>query len=68
MPYTQADVDALELKIKTFAGIRQTAFDNQSTSFDLEGAKVLLSEMRAQVAATAGSPTHVRYAAFSKGV
>lgn len=62
MAWTQADIDALRLKIQSFAGISQTQFADQSTTFDLEGARKLLAEMEASVN---GSKT--RYAATRKG-
>lgn len=64
MPYTQADIDALRAKILAFAGIKNTTFADQSTTFDFEGAQKLLADMEAEVAG--GSRT--RYAATSKGV
>lgn len=60
--YTQADIDALKAKILSFAGIQQTQFADQSTTFDLEGARKLLAEMEAQV-----NGSRTRYAATTKG-
>ena len=63
MAYTQADIDALKERIKTFAGIKQTQFADQSTSFDLDGALKLLAEMEQSV-----NGPKTRLAAHSKGV
>ena len=67
MAYTQADIDELRAKIKSFAGVRGTSFGDQSTTFDLEGALKLLALMEQEVAAAAGRST-TRYVATSKGV
>ncbi len=67
-PYTQADIDALRAKIARFAGVKATSFGDQSTTFDLEGARALLQQMEAEVSQVAGTRTKTRYAAFSKGL
>jgi len=67
MAYTQDQIDALRLKIATFAGVKSTQFGDQATSFDLEGALKLLSIMEQEVAAAAGTG-RTRYAATSKGL
>lgn len=67
MPFTQADADALRARIVAFAGVQQTTYDNQSTSFDLKGAREMLAQMEAEIAA-ASRLTRYRLAATSKGV
>lgn len=67
MAYTQADIDALRLKIQTFAGIDSTSFGDQSTRFDLEGALKLLAIMEREVAGGTGA-SRTRFAATSKGI
>lgn len=67
-PWTQADIDELRTRIKAFAGVESTSFQDQSTSFDMKGALALLAEMEASVAAAAGAPKNYRLAATSKGV
>lgn len=65
MAFTQADIDELKAKIKAFAGVKNTTFADQSTTFDLEGAKATLAMMEADVA---GRVSRTRYAATSKGI
>lgn len=65
MAFSQADIDELRAKMKAFAGIRATAIDNQSTTFDYEAAERLLARMEREVN---GTTTRTRYAAVSKGV
>lgn len=69
MAYTQADIDALEARIKTFGGVQQSSFGDQSTTFDLAGAQTLLATMKRELAA-ASSTGHprIRFAATRKDV
>jgi hypothetical protein len=68
MPYTQAQVDELRARIAAFGGIRGTAFGDQSTQFDIEGARALLAEMERQVGAVTGTRQSYRLVATNKGV
>jgi hypothetical protein len=62
-------IEALETRIATFAGVKASAFGDQSTTFDLEGAQAELARLRNELAlTTATSGTRTRYAAFSKGL
>lgn len=66
MAYTQADIDALRAKMKTFAGIRSsTTEDGQSTQFSYDDAEKLLAKMEREVN---GATSRTRYAATSKDV
>lgn len=67
MPYTQADIDALRARIQAFAGVKNTQFSDQSTTFDLDDALKLLALMEREVNACGGR-SRTRYGAFSKGV
>ena len=62
--FTQADIDALRLKIQSFAGIRSTAFGDQSTQFSIDDAMKLLERMEREVNGT----QRTRYAVVSKGL
>lgn len=63
--FTQADIDALRARIKTFAGVSSSRHGDVSTEFDLEGALKLLASMEQQVN---GAASRSRLAATSKGV
>ena len=65
MAFTQADIDALRQKLKTFAGVRgATLPDGQSTQFSYEDGAKLLAQMEREVNGATG---RTRYAATSKG-
>lgn len=60
----QAYLDELKAKRRAMAGIRQTTFDNQSTTFDQEALDREISRVERVLAGT----SRTRYAATSKGV
>jgi hypothetical protein len=62
----QAKIDALEAKVAQFAGIRGTAFGDQSTQFSIDDAHKELARLRGELA-TAASTSRVRYIATDKG-
>lgn len=62
----QAQIDALEERITAFAGIRGTAFSDQSTTFSIDDAHKELARLRAKLA-NAQSQSTTRYATTSKG-
>lgn len=62
----QAQITTLEAKIAKFAGVRSTAFSDQSTTFSLEDAYKELSRLQNQLAAVRGT-SRTRYVATSKG-
>jgi hypothetical protein len=66
VPYTQTQIDELKARIAAFAGIKGTAFADQSTTFDLGEARKLLADMEREVSNTVGG-SRTRYAATSKG-
>lgn len=61
--FTQSDIDALRAKIQSFAGVRSTAFGDQSTVFSMDDALRLLERMEREVNGT----TRTRYAVVNKG-
>lgn len=68
MAYTQADVDALDVKIAAAGAVKATTFGDQSTTFrDLDEMLKLRALMVQSIAAAAGRST-TRYAATRKGV
>lgn len=62
----QTLITALEAKIAKFAGVRATAFGDQSTQFSLEDAHKELARLRGELAA-ASAASRVRYVAHDKG-
>ncbi len=64
LPYTQADLDELDEKIKTASLVKSTAFADQSTEF--RSIDELL-KLRATMAQEISANSRVRLAGFSKG-
>lgn len=62
----QAQIDALEARIASFAGVRGVAFSDQSTSFSIDDAHKELARLQAALA-SANSTSRTRYATTSKG-
>lgn len=60
----QAELDELKARRRKTAGIQQTTFSDQSTTFDNEGLDRRIASLEAKARAGGGS----RLAAFSKGV
>lgn len=68
MPYSQADVDALDAEIATIRSVKSTTFSDQSTTFrDLDELLKLRALMLGEVNAGSGG-SRTRYAATSKGL
>jgi len=64
MPYTQADLDALDAQILAVGPVKTTTFADQSTTFrDLDE----LLKLRSVIAADVAGSSRTRYAATRKG-
>jgi hypothetical protein len=69
MPWTQADVDNLQLAIAAGRGARSITFSDQSVTFNsIDDMLKLLAVMQQSVDAAASTQKHYRLAATSKGV
>lgn len=62
----QAKIDAIEQQLADFAGIRGTAFSDQSIQFSVDDAHKELARLKALLAGANRRPTS-RLAATSKG-
>ncbi len=68
MGWTQADLDALDIEIKTAQTVQSAAYGDQQVTFrPLSELLKLRAAMAAAIATDAGTST-TRYAAFDKGV
>lgn len=69
---TAAEISArileIEERLAVFAGVKQTTFGDQSTSFDAEGAHKELARLRLELGAVSETRRTFRVAAFDKGV
>lgn len=63
----QSQIDALELRIASFAGVRGIAFSDQSTQFSIDDAHKELARLKGLLVVANAAP-RTRYAATSKGV
>lgn len=63
----QTQIDALEARIATFAGVRGQAFSDQSVQYSIDDAHKELARLQ-QLLAAAQRGSSTRYAATSKGL
>lgn len=68
MPYTQADLDALDAEIKQVQSVQSTTFADQSVTFRSLDELMRLRAIMAQSVAVAAGASRTRYASTSKGV
>lgn len=65
MPYTQADLDALDAEIAQVRLVEETAFSDQRTRFrSIDD----ILKLRSVMAASVAGASRTRYAAHDKGV
>jgi len=68
MPFTQAQLDALDAEIIAIGAVEATTFADQSQKYrSIEELLKLRAAMAEEIAASAGS-SRTRWAAFDKGV
>ena len=64
----QAQIDAIEARVATFAGVRETTYEGQTTIFSFTDAQAELARLRSMLAAAQSSTgSTTRYAAVNKG-